>query len=81
MTFADWLRNQIETRGLSQYQVAKAAGISLGRVAAYVSGKSEPTMTNARRLCRALGVSLATLDREIDWDGDPVRRARRREAD
>lgn len=66
MTFADWLGRTIKRKGTSQRAVAREAGLSLGRMAAYASGESQPSLANARKICRALGVSLATLDKELD---------------
>src|SRR4051812_44128562 len=66
MTYGAWLRSELTVRGVTQYALAKAAGVSLGRVNDYLRGTGQPNLENARRICRALGAALAALDRAVD---------------
>lgn len=48
--------------GMSQYTLADAAGISRNALMAIEAGRSAPSLETAKRLCEALGVSLAVFD-------------------
>ena len=47
--------------GLSQYALAKAAGISREHVRTLEAGKSDPTVGMLQRLAKALAVPLTAL--------------------
>ncbi len=48
--------------GMSQYVLADRAGISRNALMAIEAGRSAPSLETARKLCAALGVSLAVFD-------------------
>jgi DNA-binding XRE family transcriptional regulator len=50
-----------KARGLSQYALAKQAGVSRVHVATLEKGASDPTVGMLARLAQALGVSVVTL--------------------
>ena len=56
MNFSDYLQKNIGE--VSLYSLAKQTGISLGQIINYSKGKSEPSLRNADKICRALGVEL-----------------------
>ena len=43
---------------VSLYSLAKQTDISLGQIINYSKGKSEPSLRNADKICKALGVKL-----------------------
>ncbi|MDR0823638.1 MAG: helix-turn-helix domain-containing protein [Prevotella sp.] len=51
----------LQEKGMTQKQLARYIGISPSRVNDYITGRSEPTLKIARRLCRELDISLATM--------------------
>jgi putative transcriptional regulator len=48
-------------RGWTQEELAEAAGVSKGTIAAVESGQTVPTVTTAIRIARALGELVETL--------------------
>ena len=56
MQFSNFLQRNIGA--VSLYSLAKQTGISLGQIINYSKGKSEPSLRNADKICRALGVKL-----------------------
>ena len=48
-------------KGMTQAQLADLAGITRVSVARYETTDREPNLTTARRIARALGVSLSEL--------------------
>ena len=56
MQFSNFLQRHIGK--VSLYSLAKQTGISLGQIINYSKGKSEPSLRNADKICRALGVKL-----------------------
>ncbi|MGH7177758.1 MAG: helix-turn-helix domain-containing protein [Tepidisphaeraceae bacterium] len=52
---------QAERRGLSQYAIAKAAGMPQSQVGRVASGESVPTLDTAERIARAIGCKLAIV--------------------
>ncbi len=58
---AELISFSLEEAGMTQKQLALAIGISPSRVNDYVSGKSEPTLKIARRLCHTLNISPAAM--------------------
>ena len=51
-----------EAAGLSQYELAEAAGITRQALRNVEDGSSAPSLETARKLCEALGVSLSVFD-------------------
>lgn len=60
-TVAELIELSLEEVGMTPKQLALAIGISPSRINDYVSGKSEPTLKVARRLCRTLNISPAAM--------------------
>lgn len=56
MNFSDYLQKNIGER--SFYSLAKQTGISLGQIINYSKGRSEPSLRNADKICKALGTKL-----------------------
>ena len=56
MQFSNFLQRNIGE--VSLYSLAKQTGISLGQIINYSKGKSGPSLRNADKICRALGVKL-----------------------
>ena len=56
MQFSDFLQKNIGE--VSLYSLAKQTDISLNQIINYRKGKSEPSVRNADKICRALGVEL-----------------------
>ena len=56
MQFSDFLQKNIGE--VSLYSLAKQTGISLHQIIHYRKGKCKPSLKNADRICRALGVEL-----------------------
>ena len=59
--FSERLCKLRKERGLSQYTVAKAIGVSLGIVCYWETNKSEPTASNIVKLARYFSVSADYL--------------------
>jgi transcriptional regulator with XRE-family HTH domain len=57
MTFAEKLRELREAAGLTEFQVADLAGVPRGTVHDYAVGRRLPSLVNACRIARALGVT------------------------
>jgi transcriptional regulator with XRE-family HTH domain len=57
MTFAQKLRELREQAGLTEFQMADLAGLPRGTVHEYAIGRRMPTLVNACKLARALGVT------------------------
>jgi transcriptional regulator with XRE-family HTH domain len=57
-----WLR---DSRGLRQYQVAEAAGVTKAMLSAYETGRQKPSLDTLERLLEALGCDLADLDHAL----------------
>ncbi len=60
-TLGDRLRTAREATGLSQSQVARAAGFPDATICRWETDCHVPTLDNLRRLAAVLGVSLSDL--------------------
>ena len=56
MQFSDFLQKNIGE--VSFYSLSKQTCISLNQIMNYSKGKSEPSLRNADKICKALGVKL-----------------------
>ncbi|WP_418779608.1 helix-turn-helix domain-containing protein [Intestinimonas sp.] len=61
MTFGEKLQELLDWRGKSQSKVAELAEVSQSAISDYVNGRSTPSIDAARRIAKALDVSLWTL--------------------
>jgi len=57
------LRRLRRLRGLSQREIAQAAGVTRSMVSSYEQGRTLPAVETLDRLLAALGASLTELDR------------------
>ncbi len=48
-------------KGMTQQQLATAAGVSLGYIARLEPGRHDPKLSSLRKIAKALGVRLAKL--------------------
>lgn len=55
-TPAELIKEGLKEKNMTQKQLSEKIGISPSRVNAFVSGKSEPSLTLAGRICRILGI-------------------------
>lgn len=55
---ADQLRQAIKRSGKSRYRVSLDSGISEAVLSRFVSGKSDLTLANTDKLCKALGLRV-----------------------
>ncbi|MBP3203042.1 MAG: helix-turn-helix transcriptional regulator [Bacteroidales bacterium] len=60
-TTAQLIQLSLEEKGISQKQLAQEIGVSPSRINDYVTGRAEPTLRVARRLCATLGIAPALL--------------------
>ena len=67
------LREWRATRGLTQFQLAAAAGVGLSSVTNIEAGRQEPRISLAARLAQALGVTVG----DIAWPQPEQLQARR----
>jgi HTH-type transcriptional regulator/antitoxin HigA len=47
--------------GINQTKLSELIGVSSSRVSEYLSGKSEPTLSAARNICRNLDISASVV--------------------
>lgn len=55
-TVAQLIEYSMEEKGLTQAQLANEIGVSPSYVSDYIAGRSEPTLSVAGLLCRALNI-------------------------
>lgn len=55
------IRRLRKAAGLTQIQLAERAGVSQGSITAYETGQTEPLVSVAAALARALGVTVEQL--------------------
>lgn len=60
-TVAELIELSLEEKGMTQKQLAKEIEVSPSRINDYVSGRSEPTLKIARKLCQVLNISPAAM--------------------
>ena len=58
---ADLIELSLEEMQMTQKQLAKEVGVSPSRISDYVSGRSEPTLKVARRLCQTLNIAPSMM--------------------
>jgi transcriptional regulator with XRE-family HTH domain len=71
---SDVIRARRASLGLSQQALAQAAGVHMRQIARYEAGEQEPSLSVARALAEALGISLGQLageyGHELELGGD-----------
>ena len=60
-TVAQLIQLSLEEKQMSQKQLAMEIGVSASRISDYVSGRAEPTLKIARKLCTILGITPAAM--------------------
>ena len=60
-TVAQLIELSLEEKQMTQKQLAQEVGVSPSRISDYVSGRSEPTLKVARRLCQTLNISPSMM--------------------
>jgi transcriptional regulator with XRE-family HTH domain len=71
---SDVIRSRRRKLGLSQSELAKAAGVNVRQIARYEAGEQQPVLSAASKLADALGISLSQLAGRVphglDLSGD-----------
>ena len=62
ITFAARLQELLDEAGMSGYRLAELSGLPRQTVSRFLRGERQPTLANAGRIARALGVSLSVFD-------------------
>jgi transcriptional regulator with XRE-family HTH domain len=70
MDISDVIRSQRHKLGLSQSELAKAAGVNVRQIARYEAGEQQPVLSVAVALADALGISVAQLAGQVSYDLD-----------
>jgi DNA-binding phage protein len=52
---------QAGKRGITHYQIAKAAEMPQSQLSRVASGETVPTLTTAERICKAIGCQLVIM--------------------
>jgi ribosome-binding protein aMBF1 (putative translation factor) len=66
MSFRNTIENEMRRRGWSAYRLAKAAGLSIRTVQAYVAGDLDTSGARIEAMSRALGLQLHHRQRSKD---------------
>lgn len=69
-TISDVIRNRRVELGMSQAQLAAAAGVDTRQIRRYEAGEQQPLFSVAVAIADALGISIAQLAGKIDHDLD-----------
>lgn len=70
MDLSEVIRSRRNAVGLSQTELAKAAGVHVRQIARYEAGDQEPGLSVAVALADALGISLAQLAGQVSYGLD-----------
>jgi len=60
-TIAELIADGLVDKSMSQKELAASVGISPSRINSFVTGKSEPSLKQARLLCQILGIQPAAI--------------------
>lgn len=60
-TPAELIQEALSEKQLTQKELASRIGVSPSRISDYVSGRAEPTLRIASRLCATLGIAPAAM--------------------
>jgi transcriptional regulator with XRE-family HTH domain len=72
--FSGWLSTTMQTRGLSQAQLARSVGVADTQVSRWRRGQVVPTVQYLQRIADTFGVQRTTLDRLVGYpvaSGEP----------
>jgi len=67
---SDIIRSRRTALGLSQTELAKAAGVHVRQIARYEAGEQQPALSVAVALADALGISIAQLAGQVSYELD-----------
>jgi transcriptional regulator with XRE-family HTH domain len=67
---SDIIRSRRTALGLSQTELAKAAGVHVRQIARYEAGEQQPALPVAVALADALGISIAQLAGKVSYELD-----------
>ena len=70
MDLGDIIRSRRNAIGLSQTELAKAAGVHVRQIARYEAGEQQPALSVAVALADALGFSIAQLAGQVSYELD-----------
>src|SRR3954464_11975309 len=65
--FSGWLGTTMNSRGLTQAQLARSVGVADTQVSRWRRGQVVPTVQYLQRLADTFGVSRVTLDQLVGW--------------
>jgi transcriptional regulator with XRE-family HTH domain len=65
--FSGWLATSMQTRGLSQAQLARSVGVADTQVSRWRRGQVVPTVQYLQRIADTFGVQRSTLDRLVGY--------------
>jgi transcriptional regulator with XRE-family HTH domain len=65
--FAGWLASTMQSRGLTQAQLARTVGVADTQVSRWRRGQVVPTVQYLQRLADTFGVERTTLDRLVGY--------------
>jgi transcriptional regulator with XRE-family HTH domain len=68
------LREAIRASGRSLNQLGKETGVGADRLSRFVRGQRDLVLSAAERVCRALGLGLASLDEPPATEEGPKRK-------
>lgn len=71
MTFPELLQHLRQKAGMTQADLATAAGLSLGIIRDYEQGRKEPAMRSAFKLAEVLGVSCEKFKETLSGTAEP----------
>lgn len=60
-TIAELIDLALEERNMSQKDLAAEIGVSPSRINDFISGRAEPSLKIARRLCLVLGITASSM--------------------
>ena len=60
-TMVDVIKLRMYEMGLNQSKLSELLGVSPSRVSEYLAGKSEPTLSVARNICKKLDISASVV--------------------
>lgn len=70
MNFADQISDQMERKGISQASMAKALGVTEGRVSQILGGNPNLTLKTMIRMVQAIGLDMCVVAYEQDKSGE-----------
>lgn len=70
MDLSEIIRSRRTALGLSQTELARAAGVHVRQIARYEAGEQQPALSVAVALADALGISLAQLAGQVSYELD-----------